>query len=97
MHQSGVVYLCYCVYQIEVVSKLSVHALSTVPHDAEPAALLWAAQPKRGNNDMAASLHGSPHRLHIAMPLVGLCEKVKYGSIMPHVIEVGVKLCLGDV
>jgi len=38
-----------------------------------------------------------PRRLHIAMPLVGLCEKVKYGSIMPHVIEVGVELCLGDV
>ena len=48
--------------QFEVISKLSMHALSTIPHNVQPAALLRARQPKGGDNDVAARLHALPHR-----------------------------------
>ena len=72
--------------QLEVVSKLLVHALSVVAHDVQSAALLRAVQSKGGINDVAARLHGSPHRPYVlrTVGLVGEKMKIRLDHAIRH-------------
>ena len=65
------------------------HGFRAIPNDLEPTASLGPLGPKGSHDNMPALLDTALYRLHIAMPVVGSREKMKGGSIMPHIVEVG--------
>src|ERR1041385_713865 len=59
--------------------------------------MIWSIGSKGCDNYMPASSDGSSNNFNITLTISRLCQKMKYSSIMPHIIDLLGKIYLGDV
>jgi hypothetical protein len=84
-------------YQPKFGSELILQTCGTVPDDLQSAASRGSFQRERRHDHIPVTSHRVAHGLHIPAAFLGLREKMKHGSVMPHVIPVTRQLDSGDV
>lgn len=72
--------------QTEMHTKLSVQGFSVVANNIQAATLRGPLRPEGTNDDVASQLHGVRSLAYIRLPLGGLRQEMKGGTVVPHVV-----------
>jgi len=72
--------------QAEMHTKLSVDGVSFKENNIQAATLRGPLRPEGTNDDVASQLHGVRSLAYIRLPLGGLRQEMKGGTVVPHVV-----------
>ena len=83
------VLLAPAVGKFEVVAQLAAKSSRRIAHHIQAAAFGWTVFRKCGHNHVATGSYSVAELLPIPRAIRGIGEKVKRGSVMPHVEGAG--------
>src|ERR1700677_2094264 len=78
-------------------TKLCVQRIGIVPHDVETAASPGTSWPEGADDDVAAGLDRVGDLANVGDSLIHGCQKMKYGTVVPHVVRRWCQLRAGDI
>lgn len=79
------VYLCQVPQQPKPSAELVMQRIRGIANYVQTAALCRALGPERGNDNVPAGPYRVRHLAHVRGTIVLVGEKVKHGTVMPHV------------
>src|ERR1700760_948348 len=81
--------------QLEVHSKLPVQGIGIVADDVEATAFDWAVESKCAHYYMSPGPNCARHLAHVSGAVALFGEKMKHGSVMPHVVSCDIEIDSG--